>query len=304
MACFTSCWRKCPKVLKVLQCLLHETWKKMLIHSSWCTTEGIYIPKEADSVALKQFRPISLLNMEGKVLFGVLIWRMTRFTMQNISMQKAGIPGFSGCLEHASMTWSVMQEAGTNKELHVIWLDLANAYGLVAHRRNQKAKDFFILEHVQTFIKQYCGQFKMHLTTKEYTSTWHPLEVGIPMGCTISPLLFVLAMEMIVRGAECSSKGLDTSENMVLPMMRAFMHDITSLTRGAEEQARLLQQLEELTAWATWHSNWRKAEALHFSKKESYSYSSQLLESRCSLWQISLIKNLGRWYAIPPDWLS
>ena len=49
----------------------------------------------------------------------------------NISIQKAGIPGFSSCIEHASMLLDQIKAAWNNKsaELHVIWLDLENVYG-------------------------------------------------------------------------------------------------------------------------------------------------------------------------------
>ena len=85
--------KKCPKVLNILWRL---AWKKMLVHSNWCLAAGMYIPKEADSAVLNPFRSISLLSVEGKVLFGVLDRRMTKVTMENgyinISVQKAGIP--------------------------------------------------------------------------------------------------------------------------------------------------------------------------------------------------------------------
>ena len=37
-----------------------------------CHAEGVYIPKEESSSTLGQFRPISLLNVEGKIVFGIL----------------------------------------------------------------------------------------------------------------------------------------------------------------------------------------------------------------------------------------
>jgi len=168
--------KKCPGVLKVLWRLLRVAWRQLNVHVNWCVAEGIYIPKEAESEGLTQFRPISLLNIEGKVLFGALAKRMTKFALQNryinTSVQKAGIPGFPGCLEHATMIWSAIQEAKKEKkDLHVIWLDLANAYGSVPHKLIEKAMVFFhVPESVQTVIMKYYSQFRMRFTTKRYTT--------------------------------------------------------------------------------------------------------------------------------------
>ena len=50
------------------------------------------MPKEKNSKNLEQFRPISLLNVEGKIFFGVIAKRMMRFVLNkkfvNTSIQK------------------------------------------------------------------------------------------------------------------------------------------------------------------------------------------------------------------------
>ena len=60
------------------------------------------------------------------------------------SVQKAGIPGVPGCVEHAYRIWSDLQEARREKKsVSVVWLDLANAYGSVPHDVIKKAMEFF-----------------------------------------------------------------------------------------------------------------------------------------------------------------
>ena len=96
---------------------------------------NIYTKRKENSKHLEQIRSISLLNVEGKIFFGVIAKRMLRFVLNNkfinISIQKAGIPGFPGCIEHASILWDRIKAVRDYKsaELHVIWLDLENAYG-------------------------------------------------------------------------------------------------------------------------------------------------------------------------------
>ena len=65
------------------------------------------MPKEKNSNHLEKFRLISLLNVKGEIFFRVIAKRMMRFVLNNkfinISVQKARIPCFPGCIEHASM---------------------------------------------------------------------------------------------------------------------------------------------------------------------------------------------------------
>ncbi|KAK0150885.1 hypothetical protein N1851_008007 [Merluccius polli] len=72
------------------------------------------------------------------MFFSVVAKRMTSYLLENsyidTSCQKVGIPGFPGCVEHSAMIWDQIQTAKREKsDLHVVWLDLENAYGSVPH---------------------------------------------------------------------------------------------------------------------------------------------------------------------------
>ena len=116
----------------------------MVVCQSLCVVD-VHIPKEAESSVLSQFLPISPLNVEDNISFAVWAGWMTKFVLENeyinISVQKAGVPGFTGCLKDATMIWSAIQEA--RKELYIVWLDLANAYGSVPNNLIQKTMGFF-----------------------------------------------------------------------------------------------------------------------------------------------------------------
>ncbi|KAK3795406.1 hypothetical protein RRG08_000717 [Elysia crispata] len=51
----------------------------------------------------------------------------------------------------------------------------------------------------------YFSDFRMRFSTDSYTTDWINLENRIAMGCTISPILFVIAMEVILKAAEDSA---------------------------------------------------------------------------------------------------
>ena len=49
----------------------------------------------------------------------------------------------------------------------------------------------------------------MDFSTKEYTTNWRDMDVGIAIRCAIFPSLFVLAMEVLLRGASDGKKLAD-----------------------------------------------------------------------------------------------
>ena len=205
------------------------------------------------SRGITNFHPTFLLNIEGKIFFGVIAHRMTTFLMSNryinTSAQKAGIPGFPGCLEHSQMIWNSILSAKRDKtELHVIWLDLANAYGLFPHHLIRMALEFFNFPRkVEEIIMKYFISAFMKFTVKNYTTKWLALEICIMMSCVISPLLFVLAMELILRGAANTSKGVMKNEHLTLRPSRAFMDNIPILVPSQIATDGLLQRYYDLS---------------------------------------------------------
>ena len=64
------------------------------------------------------------------------------------------------------------------------------------------------------------------------------------MGCVISPLIFVLVMEMLLRSTK------DTTSKKIVPSMKAFMDDVTVISESKSHMEKLLKCLQELFKWA------------------------------------------------------
>ena len=249
-------YKQCPLLTRRLWRLLRVVWRRGLVADSWFEAEGCFIPKEENAETLGQFRTISLLNVEGKVFMSILSRRLTSFFLQNnyidVSVQKGGIPGFSGCLEHTSVLSQLLREARENKgDLAVLWLDLANAYGSIPH----KLVEVTLLKHhvpqkFTNLILDYYNHVKLRFTVNGFITRWQRLEVGIVTGCTISVILFAAAMYLVVRSAEKSSRGPVTTTKIKQPPVRAFMDDLTITTKSVIEARWTLQELECVIKWA------------------------------------------------------
>lgn len=131
-------YKKCPNLLLHLWMLFKRICKKGSVPSSWQKAEGCFVPKEEGSVRIGQFRTISSLSMECKIFFSVVEKRMSSYMIDNgylkTSIQKGGISGFAGCLEHTGVLSQMIHEARIRKgDLTVVWLDLTNAFGTIPH---------------------------------------------------------------------------------------------------------------------------------------------------------------------------
>ena len=88
-------YKYCDRLRHKLYLLLKELWRAGDLVDDWCNAEGIYLPKEANAEAIGDFRPISILNVDGKIYMGILAKRTVDYLQRNgyinESIQKAGM---------------------------------------------------------------------------------------------------------------------------------------------------------------------------------------------------------------------
>ena len=154
--------------------------------------DGIFIPKVIEAAEIGDFRVIAKTNVEGKIFFGIIAKRLSTFLLTNgyidTTVQKAGIPGFPGCMEHSAMVWDLIQQSRAEKtDLSIVWLDLANAYGSVPHAAIKFALQFFwIPEQIASIIMGYLNVYQISFQTETYRSKCIDVEKGVAAGDTIS----------------------------------------------------------------------------------------------------------------------
>ena len=103
-------YKKCPKTSQFLFKIFHACFKRCEIPIQWRSAQEIYIPKVStpSDTKLSDFRPIALLNVEGKLLFSLISNRLEIHLIHshkfiNNSIQKSCMEKVPGCWEHLFM---------------------------------------------------------------------------------------------------------------------------------------------------------------------------------------------------------
>jgi len=83
---------------------------------------------------------------------------------------------------------------------------------------------------VVNLIIAYFQDIRLCLSTAGFTTGRQRLKIGIMAGCTISPLAFTIAMEIIIRASKWVVGGERRQDGMRLTAIRAYMDDMTLVT--------------------------------------------------------------------------
>ena len=249
-------YKNCPGVAKLLWQYIKGLWKKNKMSDTWRRADGVLIPKEDGASEIGKFRTISLLNIEGKLFWKLKADKVTSFIMKNKfidgSIQKGGIPGVSGCMEHTAVLSHLIAEAKKQKQnLVSTWLDIANAYGSMSHLLIQTAlQRAHVPEDVQEIVKSYYNMVEIRFTTKNFTTQWQRVEKGIVTGCTLSVILFATSMTMLLSSTKRETKGPVTVSGQQQENARLYMDDVSTTARSITQTHHLLEEISRFFSWA------------------------------------------------------
>ena len=100
------------------------------------------------------------------------------------------------------------RDESRQRDLTVVWLDLANAYGSIPHKLIETALDhYYIPDHIKGMVKNYFSGMMLRFSAGNITTAHQSLEKGIVTGCTVSPILFIMGMNITMKAAERETRG-------------------------------------------------------------------------------------------------
>ena len=114
--------------------------------------------------------------------------------------------------------------------------------------------DYFrvgLLEIVVNLVRAHFQDIGLCVNTAGFTKGWQRLEIGVMAGCTIFPLAFKLAMEIIIRATKWVVGRERQQTGIQLPPGKAYMDDLTLVTITVPCTKRLLDRINGNPRWAS-----------------------------------------------------
>ena len=113
------------------------------------------------------------------------------------------------------------------------------------------------------------------------------------MGCVISPLLFVLVMEMILRCADVNTNQITG------PSSKAFMDDITLIADSRSHMEQMVTRLQGLCKWAAMKIKSLKRRSLSLLKGNCKEIKFSLRGNEIPTIREKSVKCFSRCYSLP-----
>lgn len=254
----------------LLSDIFNICWDNKRIPQTWKESRTVLIYKKGDREDLSNWRPLTLGGTMSKLYAGVVADRIAQWAKENqiISPMQKGFMEFEGCLEHNFTLQQMLDNTRRtrNSELCLAWLDLANAFGSVPHAHIQGTlREFKMPEEIQDIVADMYRGAATRVRTREGYTDLIEMKAGVKQGCPLSPILFNLAMEPIVRAITARAEPLGTLLYGRRIGILAYADDIVLSARNIGAMEEMLRVVSEAATWSGLRFKPAKCATLHIA---------------------------------------
>ena len=216
--------------------------EKVSFHSS---------PKERQCQRMFKYRKIALISHASKVMLKILQARL-QLNWELPDVQAGFRKGRGTRGQTANICWICCIEKGREfqKNIYFCFIDYAKAFDCVDHNKLWKIlKEIGIPNHLTCLVRNlYAGQ-EATVRTGHGTTDWFQIAKGVRQGCILSPWLFNLYAEYIMRnpGLEEAQAGIKIAGRNINNFR--YADDTTLMAESEEELKSLLMKVKEWKSW-------------------------------------------------------
>ena len=203
--------------------------------------------KERQCQKMFKLPQIALISHASKVMLKILQARLQQYVNCELPDVQAGFrKGRRTRDQIANIHWMIKKAREFQKNIYFCFIDYAKAFDCVDHNKLWKIlKEMGIPDRLTCLLRNlYAGQ-EATVRTGHGTADWFQIWKGVHQGCILSPCLFNLYAEYIMRNA-----GLDELQTEIKISRRninnlRYTNDTTLLTES-EELKNLLIKVKKL----------------------------------------------------------
>jgi hypothetical protein len=249
--------------------LCSKVWNEEKLPTDW--TRGMIFPiyKDGDEKDTSNYRGITLLSIVGKVYAQVINERLMMWCERHkiLVEEQGGFRPHRGCPDQLFSLVEVLKNRG-DKGTFCCFIDVKKAFDRVFRaglwkriaEEGVKGKMWRVLKSIYETVES-CVKVNGSLTD------WFPIETGVRQGCVLSPLLYAIFINGLVKELNELNIGVEIEKEGKTLSSLLYADDIVLI---ADDRYNLQTMLNTVTKYAKkwrFELNPKKSEVVVFGQK-------------------------------------
>jgi exonuclease III len=267
------------------------------IPNSWKMARISLIFKDGSQYQPGNYRPISLLSVQYKLLTKILASRLSQYMEANqfLSAEQLGYRDGKDTIEGVIRLITKIKAAKAHKKaIHVAYIDLVKAYDSVEHWAIEQALEHYGLDPMFVeLIKNVYSEGKADIVTDFGVTEQFQMNSGVRQGDSISPILFIIFLNPLLEMLNTAQTGTGAT---------AYCDDIVIT---AETKEQIEQQWKKVKEFAEYNNIQVNPDKSGYTTTDTNEATLKMKNSNKQLQKLdpaASYKYLGFWINLELNW--
>jgi hypothetical protein len=262
--------------------LMKVMWVKAHTPSAWTASETVLLPKPGDPLLLKNRRPIALANTLYK-LWTSHITIAIGDVAPELGLFSEAQEGFlryrNTERQILNLMHAIEDAALTRQDLYAVYIDFSSAFNTIDHDLLlQIMYDLGLPDDLIRVVRDLYKQARTTVRTEHGHTAPIPIERGTVQGDTLSPALFIIFLEPLLRWLHAGGRGYHYGGCLTGNLndryhlsSAAYADDLGVLTNSALDLQVQCDKISQYSAWAGLQVNHSKCAVTGILHKRAWS---------------------------------
>lgn len=218
--------------------------------------------KGKDETEVGSYRPISLLNIDGKIYAKILANRLNPLMTSLVHTDQTGFIPNRNSLSNLRRLFDILYtERKTNKNLAILTLDAEKAFDQIEWEYLfEVLKRLNLGEKIINWIRLLYTNQTAQIHTNHSLSTSFKLFRGSRQGCPLSALIFALAIEPLAQSIRLDPRIYGYQTQDTINKISLHADDILLyVTKPERSIPSILEKIETFEKFSGYRINWNKS---------------------------------------------
>ncbi|XP_063613942.1 uncharacterized protein LOC134787155 [Penaeus indicus] len=199
----------------------------------WIKSVFVPIPKKGDTQQCSNNRTIALISHSSKILLKIIADRMQMKLKAEIAEEQVGFKRGTGTRNQIlNLKMIIEKNREHSEDLYLCFIDYTKAFDLVIHEELwNNMRNMGFPEHIILLLKAMYDEQKAAVRANYGLTDWFEIDQGVRQGCILSPHLFNLYSENVMRNALEGFIGNDTIGGRTMTNLR-YADDVVLITNS------------------------------------------------------------------------
>ena len=189
--------------MKVLHSICQQIWKTQQWPQDWKRSFFIPIPKKGNAKECSNYHTIALISHASKVMLKILQARLQQYVNHELPDVQVGFRQGRGTrYQIVNICWIIKKAREFQKNIYFCLIDYAKAFDCVDNNKLETLKDMGIPDHLTCLLRNLYAGREATVRTGHGMTDWFQIRKGLRQGCILSPCLFNLYAEYLMRNSD------------------------------------------------------------------------------------------------------